>query len=62
MSFVRRSAAWSFLSTTALSGNRREGAICRRSALPGSIAVLTPGVLAGLFCLADPIAARAQDA
>src|ERR1700677_317040 len=59
MSFARRSLTWNFLATTALTGKRsgRQNS----SALPGSMAMLTPGVLAGLFCFGSPIAALAQD-
>src|SRR5580698_9993127 len=61
MSCVRRASAWRFLATSALAGNRCGGAVCRRSALPRSMATLTPHVLAGLFCLGNPSAALAQD-
>src|SRR5271155_1118615 len=62
MSCVRRSTARRFLATTALAGNRCGGAICRSTVLPASMAMLTPGLLAGLLCLGTPIAAVAQDA
>jgi outer membrane receptor protein involved in Fe transport len=61
MSCVRRASAWRFLATSALAGNRCGGAVCRGSALPRSMATLTPHVLAGLFCLGNPSAALAQD-
>src|SRR5271168_3123131 len=61
MSSARRSLARSLLATTALTRERRDVRRRNSSSLPNSVAMLTPAVLSGLFCLGNPVKALAQD-